>query len=188
MCLGGYERLLSDDAPEREQELGSTTTPHGTRAAATARVRVDVVQRLRMLKNKKQSDDECRAFEKEITEKFRLLGRPHLPSRVGLKGGPVRSLAHVPGEQRVFAALENGDLVASLLNAYTVADVLLPEATLAAMQRALLSSLPDLLGGLSPLHAAALLDSPANAEVLVGTGRGLWRLDAHGRTALEYAL
>ena len=106
--MDGYERLLSNDAHERELELGSTTTPHGTRTAATARVRVDVVQRLRMLKNKKQSDDECRAFEKEITEKFRLLGRPHLPSRVELGGGVVYSLLHVPGEKRFFAGLENG--------------------------------------------------------------------------------
>ena len=110
MIPGGYERLLSNDAPERELELGSTTTQHGTRAAAPARVRVDVVQWLRKLKNKKESDTECYTFEKEITEKFRLLGRPHLPSRVDL-GGRVRSLLHVPGEQRFFAALENGELV-----------------------------------------------------------------------------
>ena len=67
-----YEPLLNEE--------GSATTSRGT----ASMVQIDFVQKLREVRPKSLD-----AFERELSEKFRRIGRPQLPSRVGLGGEAV---------------------------------------------------------------------------------------------------
>ena len=103
----------------------------------------------------------------------------------------VFSLVQDQDFPRIFAGLGNGDLVVAFteqLDAYTVADVFLPDAKFKRLQKAKTVSLPLTLGGISPIHAAALLDKPGIVLTLIEARCGLWLQDAQDRTALEYAL
>ena len=108
-------------------------------------------------------------------------------------GGDVFSLIHTKGE-RILAGLSNGDFLMIFLaqvDAYTVADVLLPEAPFKRLQKSKALTLPFLewFGGVSPLHAAALLDKAGVAHTLIeNAGCALWLHDAYGKTALDYAI
>ena len=111
--------------------------------------------------------------------------------RTSFGAGEIFSLEQDKDFPRIFAGLGNGDLLMAFtehLDAYTVADAFLPEAKFKRLQKLKTVSLPLTLGGISPIHAAALLDKPGLVQELIEASCGLWLQDTKNRTALEYAL